>query len=80
MVLGEPGAGKTTTLRRLAYEYAQTALEDEEAPLPIYVELGGYTREIRTPKAYVQQAFGDLGPHLTDYLTRACRPAAGRAE
>lgn len=40
VLIGEPGAGKTTTLRRLAIEAAQTYLENPRtAPTPLYLRL-----------------------------------------
>ncbi len=39
VLIGEPGAGKTTTLRRLALDAARTRLEDPTAPLPILLYL-----------------------------------------
>ncbi|GAB6043120.1 NACHT domain-containing protein [Endothiovibrio diazotrophicus] len=39
-LLGAPGAGKSTTLRKLAAELAQRAVECASAPLPILVSLG----------------------------------------
>jgi formylglycine-generating enzyme required for sulfatase activity len=46
-LIGDPGAGKTTTLERLAYEYATSAAEEDsnpyQAPLPLFVRLGAYT-------------------------------------
>ncbi len=67
VLLGEPGAGKTTTLWRLVYDYAAAALHDEAAPLPLLVPLGGYTGA-ETPLHYCQQHFGILGEQLATYL------------
>ena len=39
ILLGEPGSGKTTTLWRLAYDYALSARKDGQAPLPVLVPL-----------------------------------------
>jgi predicted NACHT family NTPase len=67
VLLGEPGAGKTTTLWRLVYDLAQEALADPDAPLPLLAPLGGYTGP-EPALAFVQGHFGDLGPHLPAYL------------
>jgi formylglycine-generating enzyme required for sulfatase activity len=41
-LIGDPGAGKTTTLERLAYEFATGAAETEPEPLPLFVPLREY--------------------------------------
>jgi formylglycine-generating enzyme required for sulfatase activity len=67
-LIGDPGAGKTTTLERLAYEYAITAAEETaepyKEPLPLFVRLGAYTGEDFT--AFLESSFSGL--HLRDYL------------
>ncbi len=40
VLLGEPGAGKTTTFLSLAGKLAQTARDDPKAPLPLFVRPG----------------------------------------
>ena len=44
VIVGDPGAGKTTFLRRIAYERARTRLEGDpgskDSPLPIYIRMG----------------------------------------
>jgi len=42
LILGEPGAGKTTALERLTYLYACRALEDTTTPLPVLIPLNRY--------------------------------------
>jgi NACHT domain len=42
VLLGEPGSGKSTTLRELAIRLAQHALKSRHAPIPVYVELGTF--------------------------------------
>ena len=44
LVLGAPGAGKTTTLLELAEALADEAAQDAGAPLPILIDLGNWTR------------------------------------
>lgn len=67
-LIGDPGAGKTTTLERLTYEYASAAAEENEEPfglpLPLFVRLGAYTGEDFTH--FLESAFGGL--QIRDYL------------
>jgi hypothetical protein len=42
VILGDPGAGKTTTLWKLLSDYALKAKEDPRAPLPVLVRLGAW--------------------------------------
>lgn len=67
VLLGEPGAGKTTTLWRLAYDMALSAQSDTQAPLPLLVPLGGYSGH-EPALAYVQGYFAALAPYLPAYL------------
>ncbi|MFP2906500.1 KGGVGR-motif variant AAA ATPase [Pyxidicoccus sp. 3LFB2] len=39
VVLGDQGAGKSSFVRRLAYELATSAEQDEDAPVPLYIAL-----------------------------------------
>jgi hypothetical protein len=41
-LLGAPGAGKSTTLRKLALDIARRALADPAAPLPLLISLGSW--------------------------------------
>ncbi|MCK6579474.1 MAG: TIR domain-containing protein, partial [Anaerolineae bacterium] len=63
-IIGDPGSGKTTTLRRFAYRLGDSAAKDEDAPLPLFVRLGAYEGE--NFDAYLAASFGGLA--LTDYL------------
>ena len=42
-LLGAPGSGKSTTLRRLAADLARKGQSDPAAPLPLFVALGEWT-------------------------------------
>jgi len=66
ILLGDPGSGKTTTLWRLAYDYATAAREDGRAPLPVLVPLGGYTDD-GPFDAYLARHLGPLAPYLETY-------------
>ncbi|MBM4430326.1 MAG: NACHT domain-containing protein [Chloroflexi bacterium] len=53
VVLGEPGAGKTTTLQKLALEAAEQRLTTGEGRLPLFLPLANY-RGYASPYAFVQ--------------------------
>jgi formylglycine-generating enzyme required for sulfatase activity len=44
VLLGDPGAGKTTVLQKIALDAACACLRDSAAPLPFFVRLGGHRR------------------------------------
>ncbi|MBQ0957437.1 SUMF1/EgtB/PvdO family nonheme iron enzyme [Ideonella sp. 4Y11] len=74
-VLGEPGAGKSFSLERLFCHLADAALADAQAPLPLFVALGEWTR--------ADQRFDDfletrLRPHGLDLHWQTLRDG-GRA-
>jgi len=62
VVLGEPGAGKTTVLYKLALEAAEMRLRDGASRLPLMVTLADY-RNYKDPYTFVveqaQQRLGD---------------------
>lgn len=70
-LLGQPGAGKTTSLRKLAADLAGRALEDAAAPLPVLVRLGDWTGA-EPFETFLSEPLGELGDTLIP-LSRAGR-------
>ena len=64
-VLGEPGAGKSFSLERIAIEYAERALQDAQAPIPLLVSLGFWTREAQKLQEFIEMQLGELGRFFT---------------
>ncbi|MBZ0295950.1 MAG: SUMF1/EgtB/PvdO family nonheme iron enzyme, partial [Anaerolineae bacterium] len=64
VILGDPGAGKTTTLWKLAADYAEAAKADEDAPLPVLLRLGSLAPAVSVR----QQLQAQLGPLPLDAL------------
>ena len=63
-VLGEPGAGKSFSLERIAIEYAERALQDAQAPIPLLVPLGFWTREAVALDEFIEGQLGELGRYF----------------
>ncbi len=63
-VLGEPGSGKSFSLERIALEYASAALKEINAPIPILVQLGRWTRDNESLQSFIGRSLGDLGNHF----------------
>jgi len=55
-LLGAPGSGKSTTLRKLALELARQALADPKAPLPLLVSLGNWLGDQSLAEFLAEQA------------------------
>ncbi|WP_394807334.1 SUMF1/EgtB/PvdO family nonheme iron enzyme [Nitrosomonas sp.] len=64
-VLGEPGAGKSFSLQRISVEYARKALQDEQAPVPLLVPLGSWTREAISLEDFIEDQLGKLGRYFS---------------
>ncbi|MDR4518716.1 MAG: TIR domain-containing protein [Nitrosomonas sp.] len=63
-VLGEPGAGKSFSLQRIVVEYAQQALKDPKAPIPLLVPLGFWTRESLSLEDFIERQLDKLGRYM----------------
>ncbi len=66
-VIGEPGAGKTFSLQRVALSHARLALASAALPLPIFVRLGLWTRADTPLLVFIEQQLGPLGRHLATW-------------
>jgi predicted NACHT family NTPase len=73
VVLGEPGAGKTTTLWALARQLVDQALADPRAPIPLLIRLGNWTQPGQPLDDFMAGELGELGGSLESLL------AEGRA-
>lgn len=63
-LLGEPGAGKTFSLERIALDYARRARDDAGAPIPLLVPLGLWTRDDERLEDFIARSLGELGRHF----------------
>ena len=61
VVLGEPGAGKTTALYKLAGTVLEAALAEPTAPLPVLIRLGEWTAPEQPLSAFIADRLGPLG-------------------
>lgn len=66
VILGDPGAGKTTTLWKILSDHALQAKDDPKAPLPILVRLGSLGSE--GLEASLKAALGPLAEYYEDLL------------
>ncbi|PWQ96057.1 SUMF1/EgtB/PvdO family nonheme iron enzyme [Leucothrix pacifica] len=63
VILGEPGAGKTFSLWKIAAESANKALTDENAAIPVVIPLNKWTDENQSLDSFVLQQMGSLAPY-----------------
>ncbi|WP_350131133.1 SEFIR domain-containing protein [Nitrosomonas sp.] len=63
-VLGEPGAGKSFSLQRIAVEYAQQALQDAGTPIPMLLPLGFWTQQDESLPEFITKELKLLGTHF----------------
>ncbi len=68
VLLGEPGAGKTTTLYKLAADLIDTALLDRSAPVPLMVRLGLWTDAAEPLADFLRRSVAELGAGLDQRL------------
>jgi predicted NACHT family NTPase len=61
MLLGPPGCGKSTVLRRLALEMARAYLTGQDTRLPMRINLANYAWHRETPLAFLTQHWTNEG-------------------
>jgi len=64
VLLGVPGAGKTTTLWKLVRDHVSAALDDSVRPLPVYVHLGEWREITQNLEAFLVAQTPSLGEAL----------------
>jgi HEAT repeat protein/energy-coupling factor transporter ATP-binding protein EcfA2 len=68
LLIGKPGSGKTTALRRLVWEgvsaWARGRVDDQDSPIPVFVELRG--RDGKSAKAVLEWIQDALEMHDQD--------------
>lgn len=69
-VLGEPGAGKSFSLERIALAYADRAMLDALTPIPVLVPLGLWTRPDETLKDFIASQLEGLGRYLPQLIAQ----------
>ena len=60
-LIGAPGAGKTTSLFKLADKFLCEAEADSQAPLPVFVRLGEWRRTEDDLLSFISGKVGELG-------------------
>ncbi|NDD65575.1 MAG: NACHT domain-containing protein, partial [Acidobacteria bacterium] len=68
VVLGEPGAGKTTTLWKLAGDMIEQVQANPKAPLPLLIRLGRWIEEKEPFTDFLRRQLVELGPFLDQLL------------
>ena len=68
VLLGRPGAGKTTTLFRLAADLIDEAYQDTDAAVPLLVRLGLWTKSAESFTAFLARQADELGDTLAGRL------------
>jgi len=69
LLLGEPGSGKTTTLQRLACDFARAAKADADAPIPVLLSLNTFNDDEHFD-TFLSRHLGPLAPYVDTYRSK----------
>lgn len=78
VILGDPGGGKTTLLRRLQFDLARAELEDGQDHTVFFVPLNSYRafhagKDVSEPLHWLAEAWTKRYPELPDFRTLFCQ-------
>ncbi len=68
VLLGEPGAGKTTTIWKLAADLVAKAETNPQDAIPLLIRLGAWTKAEQSLPDFIVAQLGDLGACLPSLL------------
>lgn len=68
-LLGEPGGGKTTAIWKLILEMVETARQNDQAPIPLLVELRYWTQADQSLPDFIVSRLKGLGAYLDKLLS-----------
>lgn len=66
VILGEPGAGKTFSLWKIAADTAGKARQSENQPIPVIIPLNKWTAAGQPLQTFVLEQMGELAPYFND--------------
>ncbi len=67
-LLGKPGSGKSTTLRKVEVQMLERWQQNPTAVVPLFVPLSEWTDEKQSLHAFIVAQLGPLGPYLDTLL------------
>ena len=68
VLLGKPGGGKTTTIRKLVQQLVKNARQDSLAPIPLLIRLGDWISANQSLADFISSQVGKLGMYRDSLL------------
>ncbi len=69
-LLGEPGGGKTTAIRKLELHLIAEAEKNAKKPIPIFVPLGDWLEAKQSLTGFISEKMGELGSYQEALMTQ----------